>query len=104
MNMGTAPAENIVAYYYDADGTTVATHVLASSGNPLQPFTKANTNPAMAGALTDGAFGYAGGGGSMEIISDQPVVAIVRAAIYPTSIRGINIFGEDYNAITITAP
>jgi hypothetical protein len=104
MNMGTVPAENIVVYYYNADGSLAATHILASSGNPLAPFTKANTTPSAANALTDGAFGYSGNGGAVEIVSDQPVVALVRAAIYPTNIGGINLFGEDYNAISITTP
>ena len=103
MNMGTVAAQNIVANYYDADGNLVAQHVLATAGNPLQPFTKVNTNPLAANALTNGYFGY-DGGGALEIISDQPIVALVRAAIYPTHIKGIYIFGEDYNAISITAP
>lgn len=103
MNMGTVPAEDIVAYYYNADGSLAATHVLATAGTPLQPFTKVNTNPLAANALTDGYFGY-DGGGALIIESDQPVVALVRAAIYPTHIFGIDIFGEDYNAVTITTP
>ncbi len=102
MNLGSQNATNIKVYYYDANGTRLAVHTIASASNPLAPYTKANTNPAAAGALRNGSFGYSGNGGAIEIISDQPVVALIRAAIWPNNIRGIDIFGEDYNALTVT--
>jgi hypothetical protein len=104
MNLSDVNATNVVVNYYNASGNLVAQHQVASPGNPLEPFTKVNTTPDAAGALTNGSFGYDGNGGAIEIISDQPVIAIVRAAIWPTHISGINIFGEDYNAIKITTP
>lgn len=101
MNLGTTNATNIIAHYYDADGTLIKTHTLASTSNPLGPSNKANTNASMANALTGGEFGYASNGGAVEIISDQPVAVVVRNAIYPTNIPGINIFGEDYVGIRV---
>jgi hypothetical protein len=58
----------------------------------------------MAGALTNGSFGYDGNGGAIEIISDQPIVVIVRAQISPKNIGGINVFAEDYNALEVPEP
>lgn len=101
MNLGTEPATNIVANYYDASGNLVASHELATVDTPLAPFTKANTNPDSANALINGSFGYDGNGGAVEIISDQPISAVVRNAIWPTHISGIGIFGEDYNAVNV---
>ena len=103
MNVGTAPATNITAKYYDASGTLRATHVLASAGTPLAAYTKVNTNPNTAGALIGGSFGYPadGGanGGAVEITSDQPIVVLVRLATTPTIVPGVTIFGEDYIAL-----
>lgn len=99
MNLGTEAATNVVANYYDANGNLIASHQLASIAHPLAPFTKVNTTPDSAGATINGSFGYDGNGGAVEIISDQPISAVVRNAIYPTHISGIEIFGEDYIAV-----
>jgi len=105
MNVGSVSAENIVANYYDAKGILRASHVLATSTKKLAPFTKVNTNPSAAGALINNSFGYTvdGGanGGAVEIVSDQPVVALVRLATNPTTIPNITILGEDYNGIAV---
>jgi hypothetical protein len=104
MNLGNDNAIDIKVNYYGAEGNLVSTHTIASVSNPLEPNTKANTNPSMAGALTNGSFGYDGNGGAIEIISDQPIVVIVRAQISPKNIGGINVFAEDYNALEVPEP
>ncbi|MCO5234604.1 MAG: hypothetical protein M9888_12835 [Chitinophagales bacterium] len=105
MNVGSTNAENIIANYYDASGTLRASHVLASALTPLAPFTKVNTNPSSAGALINNSFGYTvdGGanGGAVEIISDQPVVALVRLTTNPLTIPNISMLGEDYIGIAV---
>jgi len=80
MNVGSAPATNITATYYDGNGTAVATATLATSGTPLNPFIKTNTTPLAAGALnpTYGDFGFHPGGGAIEFSSDQPIVVVAR--------------------------
>lgn len=99
MNVGATNATNIVARYYDANGTNVGTHNVATASNPLAPFVKRNTNPQMAGAL-DGAgnFGITPYGGAVEITSDQPIVVVVRLSIDVTGVPGVTSFAEDYNA------
>jgi hypothetical protein len=103
MNVGDGNATNITARYYDANGTLQATHVIATSANPLERFIKRNTTPESANALdANGNFGINPFGGAVEITSDQPVVVVVRLA------RNVNLdggattqFGEDYNGINI---
>lgn len=105
MNVGTANATNIVAKYYDVNGTLRATHTLATAGNPLAPYTKVNTNASSAGALINNSFGYPadGGanGGAVEILSDQPVVVLIRLSTEPNTIPNISLLGEDYNGIAV---
>jgi len=105
MNVGSASATNIVANYYDGTGTLRGSQQVASASAPLKPFSKANTTPLAAGALIGDSFGFradAGvNGGAIEIVSDQPIVVVVRLATTPTGIPGIAIFGEDYNALPV---
>lgn len=101
MNVGSAPAESIVVNYYDAAGTLRAAHTVASPGSPLARFTKVNSNPSTAGALVGGSFGYGPNGGAVEIVSDQPVVALVRLVTNPTGLGSVTTLGEDYNGVPI---
>ena len=102
MNVGTAPATNVIARYYDATGTLRAEIPLATVAAPLNQFVKVNTNPSTAGALVDGGFGYSPStGGALEIVSDQPLVAVVRLTTNPLGIPGTTTLGEDYNMVPI---
>lgn len=103
MNVGNAPATNVTATYYRADGTPT-TVTLASVGSPLGQFIKVNTNANTAGATVGGEFGTAaapgGVGGALEINSDQPVVVVVRLT-RGVSLGSTTLFGEDYNSSSI---
>jgi len=104
MNVGTGNATDIKVYYYDGNGTLRATHNVATASNPLPPFIKRNTNPQAAGALDAGGnFGFSPPGGAIEVISDQPVVVIVRAQrdLSPP-LGSVQRFAEDYNGTIVT--
>lgn len=100
MNVSNTPATNIVARYYDSTGTEVAAHTLATVATPLDPFTKVNTRPDTANALTNGSFGINPFGGAIEITSDQPIIALVRLTTN-TAFTGYTTIGEDYNAVPV---
>jgi hypothetical protein len=101
MNVGASDAANIVARYYDGNGTEVGSETLASAGDPLPQFIKRNTNPESAGALDgDGNFGVSPYGGAVELESDQPVVVVVRIA-RNVSLGSTTRFAEDYNGVSI---
>jgi hypothetical protein len=99
MNVGDAAAKNIVATYYDANGTAY-THKVATSSNPLGKYIKRNSNPTDAG--TPSNFGISPVGGAVEITSDQPVVVVVRTqkGVSPP-VDNISLFAEDYNGIEV---
>lgn len=102
MNVGNGNATNIVAKYYDGNGNLVASHPVADSSNPLGVFIKRNSDPYTAGALdpTYKDFGFHPIGGAVEIVSDQPIVAVVRAA-KQVNLGTVTMFGEDYNGVPI---
>jgi hypothetical protein len=101
MNVGSVAATNIQVKYYDGNGTLAATHVVASAGTPLGKYIKTNSNPSVAGALTGGTFGYSPAGGAVEIVSDQPIVVVVRAT-RNVSFGSTTKFSEDYNGVPYT--
>jgi len=101
MNVGSAAATNIQVKYYDGNGTLAATHTVASVGTPLGKYIKTNSNASVAGALTAGTFGYSPAGGAVEIVSDQPIVVVVRAA-RNVSFGATTKFAEDYNGVPYT--
>jgi hypothetical protein len=100
MNVGSSDATNVVANYYNADGTLAKSHVLATAGSPLPQFIKANTNASTAGAL-DGNGNFGDGGGSVEIVSDQPVVVNVRLGKTTSIDPKYSQFTEDYNGVAV---
>lgn len=106
MNVGTGAATNIVAKYYDGNGTLKASKTLATAGSPLAQYIKTNTDASTAGALQpDGTFGLpttgVPAGGSIEIESDQPLVVVVRAQKDVTGLGATTRFAEDYNGVSI---
>jgi hypothetical protein len=98
MNVGNATANSVQVRYYNWLGNLVATHNIA----PLGQFIKGNSNPQTAGALDAlGEFGINNGvsgvGGAVEIVSDQPVVVVVRLA-RNVNFAGVTRFAEDYSS------
>jgi len=101
MNVGTASATDVVARYYDGSGTMVGSHTIASVGSPLGSKIKANTTALAAAALdASGNFGISPFGGAVEIVSDQPIVVVVRLA-KTVNVGGVTMFSEDYNGVSV---
>lgn len=102
MNVGNAPATDIRVRYYDGNGSMVREHQVATSSSPLNPYIKTNSNPFVAGALSNGQFGFNPPGGAVEIVSDQPIVVVARAQrdVSPP-LGSVWRFAEDYNGIPI---
>jgi hypothetical protein len=94
MNVGLGDATDVTATYYDNTGAAAATVDLATVGDPLPRFIKANTNWGNDG--TGGDFGVSPFGGAIEIQSDQPVVVVVRVS-KSVSYGDVTLLAEDYN-------
>jgi hypothetical protein len=92
-NISGGAATDIVATYYNADGTVAATHTLADGTTPLADKDKINSNPNSAGAL-DGSGNF---DGAVIITSDVAVAVTVRNQI--TAASPYHQFGEDYTGI-----
>jgi hypothetical protein len=98
MNVGS-PAKNVyINYYYQKSGNTYAAQkvVLATSSAPLAKYGKYTTTPKVSGAAIDGNGSYLG---AAEVISDQPLVVVVRISQSVTGIPGITTLGEDYTGV-----
>ena len=101
MNVGGADATDVVVNYYDNTGSLAASHTLATGADPMPQFIKANSNPATAGALDgSGNFGVNPYGGAIEVVSDQPVIVVVRVARAVT-LPGYTLLAEDYNGVSV---
>ena len=103
MNVGSAPAANVVARYYDANGALQGTHTMATAGDPIGQFIKRNTNPSTGeDPALDGAgnFGMSPFGGAVEITSDQPIVVVIRVQ-QNVNLGATTILGEDYNGLAV---
>ncbi|MHA2427314.1 MAG: hypothetical protein ACXADB_04750 [Candidatus Hermodarchaeia archaeon] len=94
-NIGDTNATDVQALYYNQSGSLVATHVLATGGSPLLPLQKINTQAASAGATSGGVFS-----GGVRIVSDQPVLVVVRNAIV-VDLGLTTQFAEDYTGIRL---
>lgn len=94
-NAGSAPASDVQVKFYRNDWKTEAdtkTVVMAAAGSPLAPGARRTTDPYKAKALRiDGNYR-----GAVEVISDQPVVVIVRMERKVSGVSGYGYFGEDY--------
>ncbi|MHB0875609.1 MAG: hypothetical protein ACYC5O_06165 [Anaerolineae bacterium] len=103
MNVGSGPASNVVATYYDATGAPVGSDIIASGSDPLNRFIKRNTNPGSGedSALDgNGNFGMNPFGGAVEITSDQPIVVVIRVQ-QNVSLGATTVLGEDYNGLAV---
>jgi len=101
MNVGGADATDVVVNYYDNTGSLAASHTLATGADPMPQFIKANSNPDTAGALDgSGNFGVDPYGGAIEVVSDQPVIVVVRVA-RAVRLPGYTLLAEDYNGVSV---
>jgi hypothetical protein len=101
-NLGDAAAEDIVATYYNADGSIAGTHVLATSGASVAILQKVNTSPAnvIADPWSTGTFS-----GSVVISSDQPVTVVARIEKDVDLDGGaVTKFAEDYTGQVFETP
>lgn len=101
MNAGTAPARDVrIRYYYKVAGSDPATYAykevkLATATRLLRPLAKISAQPQFpTTALVNNVY-Y----GAAEIISDQPVVVVVRVQRAVAGVKGITTLGEDYDGI-----
>ena len=102
MNASGQPETNIKVNYYRRNGKgqpfAVQTVQLASTNTPLQINAKRNTEPDQVAGALDKSKAFLG---AVEIISDQPVVVIVRVQRGVSGIRGVTTLGDDYSGINI---
>jgi hypothetical protein len=100
MNVGAAAAKNVyINYYYQkADKSSFAPQkvVIATATATLAKYGKYTATPKVNGAALDANGDYLG---AAEVISDQPVVVIVRVTQNVTGIPGIITLGEDYTGV-----
>jgi hypothetical protein len=99
MNAGSIPAKNVyINYYYkNSDNTFAAQKVIvATSKAPLAKYSKYSATPKVSGAALEANGNYLG---AAEIISDQPLVVVVRISQAVTGFPGLAMLGEDYTGI-----
>lgn len=105
MNVGLVSAKNVTInfWYKKADNSFGAQKlVLATTSSPLAKFGKYSATPKVSGAALDANGNYLG---AAEVISDQPVVVVVRISQSVTGVPGITLLGEDYTGVPyITGP
>ncbi len=99
MNVGSSAAKNVyINYYYkNPDNTYTAQKVIiATKTASLAKYGKYTATPKVSGAALDANGNYLG---AAEIISDQPVVVVVRISQAVTGFPGLVMLGEDYTGI-----
>jgi hypothetical protein len=102
MNASGSPAINIIVNYYRRNGKAapiLAPMHLASGNTPLAANTKRTTEPDQVPGALDKSKSFLG---AVEVISDQPVVVIVRVQRGVSGVPAITTLGEDYSGINIT--
>ncbi len=103
MNVGATPAKNVYInfWYKKADNSFAAQKlVLATNSAPLAKYGKYSATPKVSGAALDVNGKYLG---AAEVISDQPVVVVVRVTQSVTGVPGITTLGEDYTGVPFAA-
>jgi hypothetical protein len=99
MNVGASPAANVsINYWYKKlDGTFAAQTVkIATTSAKLAKFGKYSATPKVSGAALDANGNYQG---AANVVSDQPVVVVVRVSQGVTGVTGITTLGEDYTGV-----
>jgi hypothetical protein len=95
MNIGSATATKAtINFYYKISDTSYAAQKVTIPSLPK--YGKYTTIPKVSGAAINSDGNYLG---AAEVISDQPVVVVVRVAQTVTGIPGIIALGEDYTGI-----
>jgi hypothetical protein len=89
----TTSGQNIVATYYNEDGTVKTTHILATPTTQLGPLQKANSHLGLLGA--------GNWKGAVKITSDVPIFVTVRSHKTYTGLEPEAAqMGEDYSAVS----
>ncbi len=99
MNVGSSSAKNVyINYYYKNPDNTYSAQkvIIATKTAVLAKYGKYSATPRVSGAALDANGNYLG---AAEIISDQPVVVVVRISQAVTGFSGLAVLGEDYTGI-----
>lgn len=103
MNVSGVTASDVQALYYGQDGSLIGKHQLVSDTNEnmrLAPYGKRSTDPTYARAVRKGTSGFYG---AVEILSDVPVVVLVRVQ-RAVNVNGYKTLGEDYTGMYFAEP
>jgi hypothetical protein len=101
MNASGQIEKKITVNYYRRNGKNPpipASLQLASNTTPMAANAKRNTEPDQVPNALDKSKSFIG---AVEVVSDQPVVVIVRVQRGVSGIPGITTLGEDYSGINI---
>jgi hypothetical protein len=101
MNASGAPETNITVNYYPRNGAKAPVgkaQILANSAMPLAANAKRNSEPDQVNGALNGSKSFLG---AVEVVSDQPVVVIVRVQRGVSGIPGVTTLGEDYSGINV---
>lgn len=94
LNVGNNPANDVSIRYYGRDGSLIAVENLTYK--PLPGHAKRGTDPSVARAIDPGSYGFFG---AATVVSDQPIVALVRVQRGVNLPGGVTVLGEDYIGI-----
>jgi hypothetical protein len=100
-------AADVSVNYYRRVGKNVppvnfkAALKMASGNTPMAANIKRNTEPDQVTGALDSSKSFLG---AVEVVSDQPVVVIVRVQRGVSGVAGITTLGEDYSGINIPDP
>jgi len=98
MNVTGSELDNVRIQYFAPDGGLTATQDLG----PIPAYSKRNSDPYTAGALTDGSYNGAvtiGCGTSEPYACSGSLAVLVRVQKGVRGIRGLSVLGDDYNGI-----
>jgi len=100
MNVSGAPETGITVNYYrrTKQGPQPSSITLAGTTTSLAANAKRNTEPDPVPNTLDGSKSFLG---AAEVISDQPIVVIVRVQRGVSGIPGVTTLGEDYSGINV---
>jgi hypothetical protein len=98
-------ATNVSVNYYRRTGKNAAPVKailqMATGNTPMVVNIKRNTEPDQVNGALDSAKSFIG---AVEVVSDQPVVVIVRVQRGVSGVAGVTTLGEDYSGINIQDP
>ena len=102
MNVSGQPVQKLELDYSRRNGKyqpVKAVQQLASANTPLAVNARINSEPDQVNGALDKSKSFLG---AVEVLSDQPVVVIVRVQRGVSGLPGVTTLGEDYSGINIT--